>query len=181
MTTMSAVWAAYEGSSGQWTGCNWRTHYGSLGLNLDGVSSAQAHQAAGHWRAIAAERLPDDEITAGEESSLVDMALHLRLRRRVVWLGSNRSRHLEVCGQGARQLCAELLAREWKYAADWLAELESDARWAEDEAREAVRAARAGDWELALEHAHRACSIASVYNARHPWRRFEQVIRTARR
>ena len=39
MTTINDVWAAYAEAKGRWTGCNWPTHYGSLGLDLDSVSS----------------------------------------------------------------------------------------------------------------------------------------------
>ena len=81
MTPMNDVWVAYQEAHGRWSGCNWPTHYGSLGLDLDGISSGQAHQAADRWRAIAAGEVADDEVTAGEETSLVDMTLHLRLGR----------------------------------------------------------------------------------------------------
>ena len=82
-------------------------------------------------------------------------------------------------GAEVRRVCAEVLAREWEFAACWLAEIEADAHWAEDEAWEAVRAAATGDWRLALEHAHRACSIESGYHAPRPWRRLARTIEQA--
>ena len=179
MTTINDVWTAYEGATGQWTGCNWSTHYGSFGLELDGVSSRQAHQAADRWQAIAAGKVAYDDITAGEELSLVDMALHLRLGGMVLSLGEDGGCRLEVCGNPARRFCAEILTREWEFAAGWLEEIESDARWAEDEAQEAVRAAEDGDWEQALRHAHQACSIESGYNDPRPWQRLERAIKKA--
>ena len=179
MATMSNVRAAYQEASGRWTGCNWPTHYGSLGLDLDGTTADQALKSARRWRGIATNGRTRGEITAGEETSLVDMALHLRLRREVVCLGGRRRRHLELNGAEVRRVCAEVLAREWEFAACWLAEIEADARWAEEEAREAVRAAGAGNWAVALEHAQRACSIESGYHAPLPWRRLVRTIERA--
>jgi hypothetical protein len=181
MATINDVWVAYEEAHGRWSGCSWPTHYGSLGLDLDGVSSSQAHQAAGRWRAIAADEVAGDEVTAGEESSLVDMALHLRLGRGVVCLGEGREGGLRVCGGPAVRFCAEVLAREWEFAADWLEEIESDARWAEEEAQEAVRAAEDGDWVPAVGHARQACSIESGYDDPRPWVRLRREIERAAR
>src|SRR5262245_46823710 len=126
---------AYEQAQGRWWGCNWTTHYGSLGLDLDGVSSRQAYQAARRWRALAADR-GAGEVSAAEETCLVAIALHLRLRRHrggVVCLGEAIG-SLVVWDQPARHFCAEVLAREWEFAACWLEEIEADARWAEVEA-----------------------------------------------
>jgi hypothetical protein len=181
MTTINDVWVAYEEAEGRWSGCNWPTHYGSLGVNLDGISSSQAHQAAGRWRAIATDEVAGDKVTAGEESSLVDMALHLRLGRGVVCLGAGPDDDLQVCGGPAVRFCAQVLAREWEFAACWLEEIESDARWAEGEAQEAVRAAEDADWEHALGHARQACLIQAGYNAPRPWTRLEREIERAAR
>ncbi len=181
MTTINDVQAAHEEAHGRWSGCNWPTHYGSLGLDLQGVSSSQAHQAAGRWRAIATDEVAGDEVTAGEESGLVDMALHLRLGRGVVCLGDGAHSVVRVCGGPAIRFCAEFLASEWEFAACWLEEIESDARWAELEAREAVRAAEDADWEHALGHARQACLIQSGYDDPRPWTRLEREIERAAR
>jgi hypothetical protein len=181
MTTINDVWVAYEEAQGRWSGCNWPTHYGSLGLDLDGISSSQAHQAAERWRAIGTDEVAGDEVTAGEENSLVDMALHLRLGRGVVCGGAGRDGGLLVCGSPAIRFCAEVLAREWEFAAYWLEEIESDARWAEDEAHEAVRAAEDGDWGHALGHARQACAIESGYDDPCPWARLKRAIEGAAR
>ena len=141
----------------------------------------QAHQAAERWRAIATDEVAGDEVTAGEEGSLVDTALHLRLGRKVVCLGEGRDGGLLVCGSPAVRFCAEVLAREWAFAADWLEEIESDARWAEGEAREAVRAAEDGDWGHALGHARQACLIESGYDASRPWTGLQRAIERAAR
>ena len=179
MTTINDVWVAYEEAQGRWSGCSWPTHYGSLGLDLGGVSSSQAHQAAERWRTIATDEVAGDEVTAGEETSLVDMALHLRLGRGVVCLGEGRAGGLVVCGSPAVRFCAEGLAREWEFAASWLEEIEADARWAEEEAQEAVRAAEEGDWGHALGHARQACSIESSYDDPRPWARLKRAIERA--
>jgi hypothetical protein len=184
MTSINDVWAAYEEATGQWTGCNWPAHFGSLGLDSDGVSSSQAQCTGDRWRAIAAGKVVYDEITTGEEATLVDMALHQRLRSAVVCLsdlGEDQSFHLEVCGHPARRFCAEILAREWEFVAYWLEAIEADARWAEEEAKEAVRAAEDGDWNHALQHAHQACLLESGYNAPRPWRRLQRMIEKAAR
>jgi hypothetical protein len=181
VATINDVWHAYAEAQGRWSGCNWATHYGSLGLDLDGVSSRHAHQAAGRWQAIATDEVADDEVTAGEESSLVAMALHLRLGRGVVCLGAGLDGGLLVCGRTAVRFCAEALAREWEFAAYWLEEIESDARWAEGEAREAVRAAEDADWGNALVHARQACLIESGYDAPRPWTRLQRAIERAAR
>jgi hypothetical protein len=180
MATINDVWVAYEEAQGRWSGCNWRTHYGNVGLDLDGVSSSQAHQAADRWRAIATDEVAGDDVTADEESNLVDVALHLRLGRGVVCLGEGRDGGL-VCGSPAVRFCAEVLAREWEFAAYWLEEIESDARWAEEEAQEAVRAAEDGDWGHALGHARQACSIESGYEDPRPWARLKRAIERAAR
>jgi hypothetical protein len=179
MVTMNDIWRAYEAATGQWRGCTWPTHYGSLGLDLDRVSSSQARCKADRWRGIAGEEVADNEITAGEEASLVDMGLHLRLRSAVICQVEDQESHLEVCGNPARRFCAELLAREWEFAANWLEEIESDARWASQEAQEAVSAAECEDWQHALEHAGQACQIESEYNDCRPWRQLKQVIEKA--
>jgi hypothetical protein len=179
MTTSNDVSVAYEEAQGRWSGCNWPTHYGSLGLDLDGVSSSQAHQAAGRWRAIATDEVAGDEVTASEESSLVDVALHLRLGRGVLCLGAGRDGGLLVCGSPAVRFCAEVLASEWEFAACWLEEIESDAHWAEEEAREAMRAAGDADWGHALGHARQACLIESGYDAPRPWTRLQREIERA--
>jgi hypothetical protein len=181
MTTINDVWVAHEEARGRWSGCNWPTHYGSLGLDLDGVSSSQAHQAAGRWQAIATDEVAGDEVTAGEESSLVDMALHLRLGRGVVCTGAGADSGLQVCGGPAVRFCAEVLASEWEFAACWLEEIEADARWAEQEALEAVRAAEDADWGPALGHAHQACLIESGYDDPRPWTRLKREIERAAR
>jgi hypothetical protein len=179
MATINDIWAAYGEGECQWTGCNWPTHYGSLGLDLNGRAASEAHKAANHWCAIAADEIADGVITTGEEDSLVQMAEHLRLRRAVAYNGENQERHLEVRGKSARLLCAETLAREWGFAADWLEEIESDAGWAEEEAQEAVAAAENGDWQCALGHARQACSIESWYDAPRPWTHLKRVIEEA--
>jgi hypothetical protein len=62
-----------------------------------------------------------------------------------------------------------------------LEEIETDARWAADEAQEAVRAAEDGNWGHALEHAREACLIESGYDAPRPWARLERAIKRAAR
>jgi hypothetical protein len=87
-----------------------------------------------------------------------------------------------VCKGSIRRFCAESLAREWELAADWLADIEWDARWAEHEGQEAVDAAEDGNWEQALTHARKACSIESAFGApRGPWEHLEEAIEHAAR
>jgi hypothetical protein len=181
MTTINDVWTAYEEARASWSGCNWPTHFGNLGLDLKDLTSADARRAAGRWRAIAANAEAGEEVTATEEAGLVDMALHLRLRRAVVSLGGISPGLLRVCKGSARRFCAASLASEWELAAEWLADIEWDARWAEHEGQEAVNAAEDGDWELALAHARQACSIESTFGARGPWEHLEEAIERAAR
>ena len=181
MGTINDVWAAYDEATGRWTGCNWPTHYGSLGLDLDGVSSGQARQNAGRWGAVAADHVGPDDLTAGQERALVDMAEHVRLRGAVAYAGQDRGRHLEVCGDSARRLCAGLLAREWAFVAGWLEEIEADAAWAAAEATKAVAAAEDGDWERAWRHARQAGAIEAGYYAPRRWCHLVRVIEDAAR
>lgn len=174
MSTINDVWLAYREAHGSWSGCDWPTHYGSLGLDLQGVSSIQAHRAAGRWQSMATDEVAGSEITTSEKRSLVEMALHLRLVRRVVCLSPDG--RLGVCESQAMRFCAEALATEWEFAARWLEEIETDARWAEEEAREAVRAAEDGDWPHALGHARQACLIQSGYNTPRAWARLKGMI-----
>jgi hypothetical protein len=179
MTSFRDIRIAYEEGLGQWTGCSWPTSYGCLGLNLDGISSRLARKNANRWCAIAADKIPNDELTTGEEASLVDMAEHQRLRRAVMYSGEDQERHLEVRGKSARLFCAAILAGEWQYASRWLKEIEADAFWAEGEAQKAVTAAEQGDWDYALQHACQACSIESGYDNSRPWRHLRQLIEEA--
>jgi carbon storage regulator len=181
MATIADVRAAYDAATGQWTGCNWPTRYGRLGLELGNFSSRRAKQSAGRWRAIAAGRVDHDNVTAGEEASLVDAAMHLRLRGAVACPGEDQGVRPEVSGRRARRFCAATLAREWEFAAEWLEEAESDARWAEAEAEEAVRAAEDEDWGQAVNHARRACSIETGYGAPRWWGGLKRVIEGAAR
>lgn len=178
MATMNDVWAVYEGAVGHWCGCDWPTRYGSGGLDLDGVTSQQARQSGAGWRTRAGDAGGGDA-GAAEEAALVNMALHLRLRRAVVCRDEPSAGPLHVCGQSARRLCAEALAREWEFAAYWLAEIEADARWAEQLAREAVGAAEEGAWGRALGLARRACAVESGYELRRSWKSLEEVIAQA--
>jgi hypothetical protein len=115
-----------------------------------------------------------------EEAILVDTALHLRLRRAVVSMGGISPGFLRVCNGSTRRFCAESLAREWELAAEWLADIELDARWAEHEGQEAVCAAEDGDWDQAMAHARKACSIESAFGApRGPWEHLEEAIERA--
>jgi hypothetical protein len=180
MPTINDVWQAYERAHGRWSGCDWQTGYGSLGLDLAGVSSTQAHEAVDRWRLLAANEVPDKGVTSAEEVSLVDMALHLRLSHAVIHLDDG-DLCLKVCENRARRCCAGALAAEWEFAACWLEEVEADARWAEMEGLEAVLAAEDGDWELALSHARRACSIKSGYDDPRPWGQLKHAIERAAR
>jgi hypothetical protein len=177
MATINDVWTAYDEAKLQWTGCDWPTQYGSAGLDLNGMLSGEAHQAADHWRAIAADEVAYGDVTTEEEDGLVQMARHLRLSRAVALVGRDQEYHSEVCGNTARLFCADNLAREWEFASHWLEEIESDALWAEEEAQRAVAGAEDGDWDCALEHACRACSIESGYHHPRPWRHLKQVIK----
>jgi hypothetical protein len=180
VTTINDVWTAYDEGAGQWTGCNWPTHVGQLGLDLDGVSAAQARRNAGRWRAIAVGEAAW-ETSAGEENSLVSVAQRIHLRGVVIGRAGDRGGRLEVCGHPARRFCAEVLAREWAFVSVWLGEIESDARWAAREAQEALEAAEEGDWEAALSHVSKACRIESGYHAPRAWRNLRRVLRRAAR
>jgi len=179
MAIINDIWTAYDEGEGCWTGCDWPTCYGSLGLDLHGISSYQAHQAAEHWSALARDEVADDDITTAEEGNLLTMAEHLRLRAAVVCAGEGAARRPRVCGKPARLFCAEVLAREWEFAALWLEEIEADASWAEHEAWEAVGAAERGEWDGALGHACHACQIESGYHDCRPWRHLREVIEDA--
>ena len=179
MATINDIWTAYDEGQHQWTGCAWPTHYGSLGMDLHGISSHQAHEAGERWSALAKDEVADDDITTEEEVDLVAMAEHLRLRRAVVYGGDGPACRPSVCGKSARLFCAEVLAREWAFAALWLEEIEADATWAEEEAREAVGAAERGEWDDAVCRAGHACQIQSGYKDCRPWTHLKEVIEEA--
>jgi hypothetical protein len=180
MMTMNDLWAAYEEAQSQWTGCDWATRFGCLGLNLDGISSRQARETAAHWGQVAGGGVAYDDLATGEEVSLVEVAQHLRLKGAVAYSGEDQGCRLEVLGESARRFCAEALAREWGFAAGWLEEMESDATWAEEEAGQAVHAAERGDWDGASSHACLACEIESEYRRCRTWRHLRRVITGAR-
>ena len=182
-TTASAqeLWALFEEAKGQWTGCAWPTHYGCLGLNLNGVRSSQAHATAARWAEIARGEMAYDNITTSDEAAIVEMAHHLRLKGAVVYYGEDQGCRLEVGGKPARVFCAGTLSEEWEFAAEWLADIESDAAWADQEARQAVDAAERGDWYGASLHVCKACLIESAYDGSRPWLGLRQMIQGRRR
>jgi hypothetical protein len=98
---MEAVYRTYEEGKGTWAGCDWPVRFGRTGLDLNGLTVADA------------EAVEVDAI--GTEA-----------------------------------------AEDWAAAARWLAHVEEYARQAETHAAAAVKAAAAGQWEEAVQHAHRA-------------------------
>jgi hypothetical protein len=82
---------------------------------------------------------------------------------------------IELCGLNSRW--AWLMARatsgqeavQWKEAAVWLAELETDAASAEQEARAAMDLVHAGDLANALLRARRACELERKYRTPRIW------------
>lgn len=176
MATLAEVWAAYEQARGRWSGCDWPTHFGRLGLDLEGVSSLEARAVVRRWRAIAVGEVTC-EVSAQEHATLSRMALCLGSRSGVVWrveegLGSPRL----APTRPTRRHCAQALAQEWDFAACVLAEIESDASLAEREAWAAMRAAERGHWETALEHAGRASALEAGYHGPRLWARVAALI-----
>jgi hypothetical protein len=177
MATISEVWTAYEQARGRWSGCDWPTRFGSLGIDLEGVSSVQARGAARRWRALAGEAC--GEATAQENTTLAGMALHLRLRCGAVWVGEDGRTPPRLAPRPTRRHCAEALAQEWEAAACVLGEIESDASRAEREGWDAVRSAERGDWDRALWHAGQASALESGYHALRLWGRLRRLIEAA--
>src|SRR4051794_31777588 len=153
MATICEIWAAYELARGRWSGCDWPTRFGSLRLDLEGVSSLQARAAARRWRGIAAGEVACRP-TPQEGAPLPAMGLCLRLRLPGVLTDGLTSPR--PAPRPARHRCAEALADEWEFAACVIEEIEADASLAEREAWAAVRAAERGDWQIALRHVRRA-------------------------
>jgi hypothetical protein len=112
MTTINDVWIAYEEAHGRWSGCNWSTRYGRVGMDLNGVSSSRAHQAATRWREIASAGVGDHKVAAGDESDLVHMARYLGLGRGVVCRGASPDGGLSSLGSPGVRSCANVLAWE---------------------------------------------------------------------
>ncbi|MGL4549841.1 MAG: hypothetical protein ACRC33_01535 [Gemmataceae bacterium] len=150
MTAADKVGAAYELNQGRWSGCNWPTRFGSLGIDLDGVSAALARRIASRWSGLTSAGGPSDD----QWDACGGMAASLGLPpARFAW--------------------------EWGLAAAVLAAIESDARTAERQAEAAYRAARDLDWVRALRHARRAAVIESGYPAPRGWRRLLRAVRRA--
>jgi hypothetical protein len=178
MATLREVWAAYERARGRWSGCDWPTHYGSLRLDLKGVSARQAGAAARRWRAVAAGGAACEGTTPQEDDALAAMGLCLRLRIRTTGDGQTPPR---PAPRPARSRCAEAIAEEWELAACVLEMIEADASLAESEAWAAVRAAVEGDWGRALRHARRASALESGYQAPRAWGGLQRAIEAAAR
>jgi hypothetical protein len=174
MATISEVWAAYEQARGRWSGCDWPTRFGSLSLDLEGVSSLQARSAVRRWRAIAAD--VSGGVSNQESDALASMALSLRLRSGLVWAVGHGLGVPSLAPRPSRRRCALTLAQEWEFAACVLAEIESDASLAEREGWAAVRSAERGDWPDAQRHAGRASALEAGYLVPRLWGRLDAVI-----
>jgi hypothetical protein len=104
----------------RWAGCDWPTRFGTTGLNLCSLTSAQALLMA--------------RATAGAESA------------------------------------------EWRAAAQWLAEVETAAREAEEEASRAARLATEGQLAEAAERARSALDLEARYRPPVVWRPLHDAI-----
>jgi hypothetical protein len=69
-------------------------------------------------------------------------------------------------------------AAEWRRAANWLTQIEQDARQAEMCARAAVDLAARQSWPEALESADHACRIEARYHDHLVWQRLRDAIAT---
>lgn len=157
----------------RWSGCNWPTSYGSLGMNLDGVPASLARRFAKRWAALAVDENTTAPVTAEEESTIFQMAWHLQQT-------SATTSDTRACPRRlARIRCATALSQEWAIAAHFLSEIEQDANDAQQEAAQAIQAASKNDWPTARWHACRACSIESGYIAPRAWRRLKLTIERA--
>src|SRR5262249_35117807 len=136
MTILSEVWAAYEQARGRWSGCDWPTHFGSLGLDLQGVSALEARGAARRGPAVAAGGGAGGGAGPGEAPRAAGRSRRRRLRLAAVLPGDGTPPRLAP--GPTRRRCAEVLADEWDFAACVLGEIESDASLAEREAWAAV-------------------------------------------
>jgi hypothetical protein len=175
MATICEIWAAYELARGRWSGCDWPTRFGSLRLDLEGVSSLQARAAARRWRAIAAGEVACRPTTQ-EGATLAAMGLCLRLRLPAIRPDEDSLTPPRPAPRPPRHRCAEALADEWDFAACVIEEIEADASLAEREAWAAVRAAERGNWEIALRHVRRASALESGYQAPRLWRGLKSLI-----
>jgi hypothetical protein len=88
---------------------------------------------------------------------------------------------------GLRQDQATLLAGatsrseadDWRAAADWLAQIERDAKQADAKAARAAELAEAGRLTEALRLAEEVCAIEGQYHANLVWRQLREAIATA--
>ncbi|TVS12681.1 MAG: hypothetical protein EA424_22320 [Planctomycetaceae bacterium] len=82
--SLNGITSAYQQGSGQWFKCDWSTHFGRSGLDLNGLESSQAtllaRATAGResadWRA-AAQWLREIEDAAQQAELEAHMAVHL--------------------------------------------------------------------------------------------------------
>lgn len=176
MATIAEIWAAYEQARGCWSGCDWPTRFGSLSLDLEGVTSLEARATGRRWRAVAEGELACGVVSPHEDDVLARMGLCLRLRSGFVWRVQDGLASPRLAPRPTRRLCAEALAREWECAACVLAEIESDASLAEREAWAAVRSAERGDWAEALGSAARASALEAGYHLPRLWARLKALI-----
>jgi hypothetical protein len=98
------------------------------------------------------------------------------------WLTQFGSRKLNLKGLKASQ--AVMIARStageerecWHAAAEWLEQVETDARQSEQEARLAASLASGGQFEQALDHVVRACELEEPYHTGRVWQRLRETI-----
>jgi len=163
-TAMDKLREAVDASS-QWSGCDWKTQHGRTGIDLDGVSAVSAGARA--------EELDDlaSWMRDGGIVSLDDDAMDEYAESDVTSLRSARDelRSREDIEEGRPEVLAQVLAADWRSAAEWLAEVEGAARLAEENGRAALAAAERGEWKEALEKAECAAEQERHYGDAHCW------------
>jgi hypothetical protein len=91
---LAEIEEAYEEATGAWTGCDWPTHFGPEGLNLDGMTSLQAQAIA------------EDASDAGRAEAW---------RKAARWLGEVERYAAKADGEAAMAV-ASAKAGEWRAA-----------------------------------------------------------------
>jgi len=160
---------AFDEAVGAWTGCTWTTQHGKTGIDLANLEPNLLREFA--EKIDAGARLADltvEKYVGPSRFEQMDYYPHDRL--------ANDDPSVDAAlAEGARRYRADL-ADDLRTGAAWLEEVAQNAKFAQSVAKQAVEAAKAGNWIEVGILAAQAASIEREYGDAPTWGPLEQTV-----